>query len=222
MEYLTRFNVLIKKKKLNEALTDAFNVSLRGMCIAEAYFGQPSAIDTFKRLTDDFFTPPASTEKLVAHALKLVTFDAWYRNPVRAVPNAHEKLNPDSATIENVIMMVRRSLAFFNGRGGLTVCGFDFAPNGYTETVHAVDGDFLTADTLWDMKVYRPSTRIASKQTLQILMYWIMGQHSGQEVFKGITKIGFYNPRQNVAYTLDVGKIPASVIKEIEDTVICY
>ncbi len=53
-------------------------------------------------------------------------------------------------------------------------------------------------------------------------MYWIMGQHSGQEIFKTITKIGLYNPRQNVAYTLDVAKIPAEVIREVEEKVICY
>ena len=29
-----------------------------------------------------------------------------------------------------------------------------------------------------------------SKDTLQILMYWIMGQHSGQKCFKNIDKIG--------------------------------
>ena len=56
---------------------------------------------------------------------------------------------------------------------------FTFEPTGYTKIVNAGDGDFLTKDTLWDFKVSK--SKIDRKQTLQILMYWIMGKHSGKK-----------------------------------------
>ena len=87
-------------------------------------------------------------------------------------------------------------------------------------TLATGDGDFLTSDTLWDFKVLKKSPQ--SKHTLQILMYWIMGQHSGQAIFNGINKIGIYNPRSNTAYTLDVSKIHSDTISAIEKEVICY
>lgn len=60
------------------------------------------------------------------------------------------------------------------------------------------------------------------KYTLQIIMYWIMGQHSGKDIFKGISRVGIFNPRLNVVYTIDVTDIGNDVIKQIEDNVICY
>lgn len=59
-------------------------------------------------------------------------------------------------------------------------------------------------------------------KTLQVLMYWIMGNHTKDRIFKGVNKVGIYNPRQNVAYSFDVGKIPDEVISEIEHEVIGY
>lgn len=49
-----------------------------------------------------------------------------------------------------------------------------------------------------------------------------MGQHSGKSEFKGITKVGFFNPRLNMIFTYEMAKVPKSVIEEIEQNVICY
>lgn len=91
---------------------------------------------------------------------------------------------------------------------------------GYTYTVESGDGDFLTADTLLDFKVSK--SKPTNKHNLQLLMYWIMGQHSGQDVFKGITKLGIFNPRLNTVYLLDMFKVSADTIKTVEKEVICY
>ena len=53
-------------------------------------------------------------------------------------------------------------------------------------------------------------------------MYWIMGQHSGQEIYKNIEKIGIFNPRLNFVYTLEIADISSETIEEIEKNVICY
>ncbi len=116
--------------------------------------------------------------------------------------------------------MVERSIKFNEQYGPVTAQGFTFEPSGYSTTVLAGDDDYLTKDTLWNFKVskYEPLTR----NTLQILMYWIMEQHSGQDIFKGINKIGIFNPRLNNAYTIDIADISSDIIKEVEEKVICY
>lgn len=91
---------------------------------------------------------------------------------------------------------------------------------GYTAVVSKGDGDFLTEDTLWELKVRK--ARPDSKQTMQILMYWIMGQHSNQWIYKSIRKLGIFNPRHNMVYLYHIGKVPLEYIKFIEEKVICY
>ena len=53
-------------------------------------------------------------------------------------------------------------------------------------------------------------------------MYWIMGQHSGQDIFKDIIRLGIFNPRLNIVYTLELKDISPNIIEEIEKSVICY
>ena len=89
--------------------------------------------------------------------------------------------------------MVKRSVSFWNMYGPIIKDGFTFEPYGYTKTVDTGDGDFLTQDTLWDFKVSK--AKPTNKHTLQLLMYWIMGQHSGKDEFKNISNLGIFNPR---------------------------
>lgn len=127
---------------------------------------------------------------------------------------------PDATTIENIKIMVERSVNFWEKYGPITVDGFTFEEKGYTATVNAGDGDYLTANALWDFKVSK--NQPTNKHTLQLLMYWIMGQHSEKAEFRNITQLGIFNPRLNAVYTLDVTDIPKEVITAIEKEVICY
>ncbi|WP_270295108.1 hypothetical protein [Eggerthella sinensis] len=84
----------------------------------------------------------------------------------------------------------------------------------------AGEGDFLTADTLWDFKVsVKPPTK---EHTLQILMYWRMGLHSVHPEYEAVRKLGFFNPRLGAIYTLPVDSIPTDVIEAVETEVIGY
>lgn len=58
--------------------------------------------------------------------------------------------------------------------------------------------------------------------TLQLLMYWIMGQHSGQGVFKTIHNIGIFNPRSNEVYLYDTNNLPKEIVGIIKNEIICY
>ena len=163
-------------------------------------------------------------------ACKIVTYDIWYRNPMIAMgaKNA-EDTNPDKQTINNIRILIQRCLLFLEAFGPVIAEDFVFAEenkkgivvkSGYTPTVDSGDGDYLTSDTMWDFKVSR--SKLTSKQTLQLLMYYIMGKHSGMDIYKNIKKLGFFNPRLNVMHILNVDDIPEEAIKNVEKEVICY
>ena len=157
----------------------------------------------------------------IISACKLATFDVWKRNvAVAALAKDADNTRPDENTIRNIQIMVIRSLKFWNEYGPIVKDGFTFEQNGYSKMVSSGDGDYLTSDTLWDFKVSKAKPN--SKHTLQLLMYWIMGQHSGKKEFKKIDKIGIFNPRLNTVYTYEMKDIPPETIREIENDVICY
>ncbi|MEY8434032.1 hypothetical protein AALC75_26730 [Lachnospiraceae bacterium 48-42] len=159
--------------------------------------------------------------KSVINACKLVTFDIWYRNPIGArKAKKASQIKPDVDTIENIQIMVKRNISFWKKYGPVTKYGFTFGRKGYSKTVNAGDGDYLTYDTLWEFKVSK--NKPTNKNTLQLLMYWIMGQHSRKSEFKKINKIGIFNPRLNVVYLLDIADISKDIINQVESDVICY
>jgi len=229
VDYMTRFLMGTEKE-------EAFRISLKGAEKAEK-----SGVKDAKKIAKEFVDGITDKDEVsVINACKLVTFDVWFRNPINAkLAKGYNDTNPDKATIENIQTLINRSLSFFKTYGPIVYDGFTFEPKdshkeeylkmivsrkgsygGYTATVESGDGDFLTSDTMWDYKVSK--AKPTNKHTLQLLMYWIMGQHSGQKKFKNITRLGIYNPRLNTVYLLDINKVPQSTIESIEKEVICY
>ena len=217
VDYLTRFQMGTPKE-------EAFAVSLLGAHIAHMRArARLSTLSTEKEAASYLgYINKRLSDMCIVSACKLVSFDVWYRNPFDApsVKTAQE-IEPDQATIGNIRIMVERSLKFWNQYGPIVKDGFTFDPRGYTDTVTTGDGDFLTLDTLWDFKVSK-AERLTSKQTLQLLMYWIMGQHSGRAEFPSIRNLGVFNPRHNRVYLLDVNEISYKTIQVVEREVIGY
>lgn len=229
VDYLTRVST-------GTPVQDAFSISLAGAEIAESHGMRGARQDAvlyakkIKGVDDDS----------IVCACKLVTFDVWRRNVIDAMSaKTYREIIVDKPTIENIRTLVSRSTGFFSDYGPIIADGFDFAPEtgsidqylgmissgkgafgGYTATVESGDGDFLTEDTLWDFKVLKSKPN--KNHILQIIMYWIMGKHSGQKIFSKIKKVGIFNPRLNVVYVLDMNKVPQDVITAIERDVICY
>ncbi|MCJ2002864.1 hypothetical protein [Pseudolactococcus carnosus] len=211
VDYLTRFI-------MGANVSDAFKISLKGANIAEKNFKQNKAIQTATNLISNI---TSLDEKSIISCCKLVTYDVWYRNHIAALKaKGVEETNPNPDTIQNIKILVERSLKFWNEYGPIIKDGFTFEPSGYTKSVNTGDGDYLTADTLWDFKVSKDKP--SNRHTLQLLMYWIMGQHSGQDIFTNITKLGIFNPRLNKVYTIDMSSISKEAIEEIEREIICY
>ena len=152
---------------------------------------------------------------------KLVTFDVWKRSTFNAfAARPAEDTNPDAATLSNIRVMVSRGLHFWQEYGPVTHSGFNFLPSGYSRIVSSGDGDYLTEDTLWDFKVSAAAPK--SQHTLQLLMYWVMGQHSGNPIFSDIVRVGFFNPRLNRVYTYNMADLPPETLRMVEREIIGY
>jgi hypothetical protein len=201
VDYLTRAH-------MSDDPVEAFNISLRG---AELIGELEHAIETAQSVVD------LSPESITA-ACQLAGYDVCFRAGMAFYKPVQEIL-PDGNTIRNIEIMVRRSIRFFDEYGPVVEDGITFE-GGYTDTVNVGDGDFITDDTLWDFKVLASEPR--TRDTLQLLMYYLMGKRSIHENLHRITRLGIFNPRLNKVYLLNVSDIPPEVIKAVEDEVICY
>lgn len=211
VDYLSRY-------MMGDKAAEAFRISLAGANIASWMGGIEYAEAKSLNLLEGI---SGLNDTSIVNACKLATYDVWLRNPAHALrAPGPDDIMPDKDTIFNIRELVSRCLSFWDEYGPIISQGFTFEPDGYTKTVNTGDGDFLTKDTMWDLKVSK--SKPTSKHTLQIMMYWIMGQHSGNPIFSSISRVGFFNPRSNTAYLLDVIDIDPDVIKTIERDVICY
>lgn len=201
VDYLTRF-------MLGDSVKEAFAISMLGARRIGKMSAASRLMSGIKGLDD----------RSIINAVKLSGFDVCFRSSPRNYKPI-EGINPDEPTIQNVRAMVERSLRFFNEYGPVVFGGFTFE-GGYTDTVSSGDGDFMTADTLWDFKVSK--SRPTKNHTLQLLMYWRMGLRSIHTEFQNVRYLGIYNPRLNEVYRISVDDIPRDVIAEVDRDVIGY
>lgn len=201
VDYLTRYS-------MGTSPEDAFQISVWGATkIGEIDY----AYQLLNQIT-------GLDDKSIFSACQLVGYDVCFRAGMMYYKPVQD-IAPDSVTISNIRTMVNRGLTFWKKYGPIVKDGFTFQ-GGYTDVVTTGDGDFLTADTLWDFKV---SNKLPTNiHTLQLLMYYIMGQHSIHKEFKSIKKLGIFNPRSNEVYTLDVSSIPHEIIEAVSSDVIGY
>ncbi len=201
VDYLTRF-------LLGDSVDKAFHISCLGA----------SNIGMLNKATMLMSKVTGLDDISIISACKLAGFDVCFRSSKSAYKPI-ENINPDIPTIENIRIMVNRSVSFWNKYGPI-VCSEPTFEGGYTDAVNTGDGDFLSKDTLWDFKVSKSAP--SSKHTLQILMYYVMGLHSIHKHFKNISNLGIFNPRLNIAYICPINSISAETIAEIENSVLCY
>jgi hypothetical protein len=97
---------------------------------------------------------------------------------------------------------------------------FKFYPDGYSDFVKYGVGDFVCDNTLFDIKCIKEKPTI--ENTLQILMYYCMGLHSNNRLYKDIDRIGIYSPVTNIEWTIAVKDIPKESIDTIFRDILCY
>lgn len=202
VDYLTRF---ILTKDVNKS----FHFALMG---AERTGRQERARDLCDRVNG------LDSNSILA-ACELASYDIFYRNPKNAIMYTYVEPNED--TIFSISKMVIRSVEAIGKNTAIVMTGITF-DQGYSELVSAGDADYLTDDTLWDMKVSL-NKYPTSVETLQLLMYYVMGCHSIHcDIFKRLSYIAIFNPRYNRIYRLPVQFINKDLIKEVEEKVIGY
>lgn len=210
VDYMTRFMMGAKRE-------EAFSISLKGAMALDLFTrdkNQSSMKNAIKLLLD----VKGLDNKSITNACKLVGYDMCFRAGIIGYKPI-EEINPDKDTIENIVTMINRSISFWSKYGPVIKDGFTFE-GGYTDTISAGDGDYLTKDILWDFKVSKDEPK--PKYTLQLLVYYIMGMHSIHKEFKSIKNLGIYNPRINKVYIVSIDMISRSVINEVSKEVIGY
>lgn len=84
----------------------------------------------------------------------------------------------------------------------------------HSERFH-LDGhiDFVTADTIWDLKV--SVTAPGRADVLQLLLYWVALRDDPDNSLK-IVYVGIYNPRLDTVWRIAVAEIPQDVVSSVE------
>jgi hypothetical protein len=201
VDYLTRLML-----NPDAGAKEAFKISLMGASRANKLMIAKVLVDQIHDLDD----------QSIAAAINLVKYDSVLR--AGFIPE-DTMLVPNDDTLHNIKQMVIRSLNFFDEYGPMTLDSFTF-PGGYTDKITSGDGDFLTADTLWDFKVLKAN--IKPQHTLQLLVYYLMGINSIHDEFQSLKKLGIFNPRLNTVYLLEIETIPKEVIMAVNQEVIGY
>ena len=210
VDYMTRFMMGAERE-------EAFSISLKGAMTLDLFTGDKKQ-SSMKNAVKLLANIEGLDKKSITNACKLAGYDVCFRAGIMGYRPV-EEINPEADTIENIMIMMNRSLSFWKEYGPITKDGFTFE-GGYTDTISTGDGDYLTKDTLWDFKVSKDEPK--PKYTLQLLVYYIMGMHSIHKEFKSIKNLGIYNPRMNKVYTIDIGTISKLVIDEVSKEVIGY
>lgn len=201
VDYLTRY-------MLGADVKEAFQISLFGAALIGDIENARKYIGLINGLSD----------LSIIGAVNLARYDVVYRKG-RDYYDSTEIL-PNPQTINNIKEMVARSVELFKQQGPIIASGFSFE-GGYTKVIGAGDADYLTADTIWDLKTSKHEPN--RDDTLQILIYYLLGIHSNnKDMYKDVKYIGIYNSRLNKIYKYEISKISSETIQRIEEEIIGY
>ncbi len=154
----------------------------------------------------------------IKSACKLAGYDIAYRMGPEYFKGI-DHIQPDDVTIENIKILIKRCLAFTANYGPITSDGFTFE-GGYSSKITAGDGDFLTESVLWDLKTSR--NKPTSRDTLQLLVYYLMGKKTTHVEFQAIDEVAIFNPRRHAIYYRKMIEVSDEVCLEVMQDVIGY
>lgn len=157
-------------------------------------------------------------EKSVVSLCKLSGFDSAFRAGASAYRPVSE-INPDRQTIEDIGNLILRTKAFFDASAEPVIAGFTFE-GAYTDDAGASDGDYICGNTLWDLKVSKNEPTI--KNTMQVLLYYLMGLRSSKDGFKAVTRIGLFNPWLQKSWSISVLDLDESFLSMVENDILGY
>lgn len=190
VDYLSRVEIV------DGNINEIFNISHSGAIISNELIKYNSLISTIKKGLSD---------ETIKSAAKLVTLDSVYR---AGVLNSYDlELEISKTDISSIRRMIKRVL-LFHDKYKIIETGMTFEGS-YTNVIVKGDADFLTEEGLWDLKVIKSEP--TTKHTLQLLLYYILGVKK----YGNIKYIGFFNPKLNIEYIINVYDIDKYIIKNI-------
>lgn len=148
----------------------SFNVSLLGAAKVDKAYESDNATKNALSLLEHV---TGLNQESAINVCKIVCYDAAYRAGLEHYQSPDEILFEDDL-FDNVLILTERTLILLKDVGTIVNDGLTFE-GGYTKLVDSGDIDYLTADTLIDLKVSKNDFSI--KWSLQLLMYYILGIH---------------------------------------------
>src|SRR5699024_1605406 len=139
----------------------------------------------------------------IFNACRLAGYDVALRGGLMAYKPV-QLIYADEETVENIRILVKRSLAFFDEYGPVSHNGIRYGLESRGRYITSGDGDFATKDALWDFKVSKNPPK--KEHTLQLLVYYLMGLQSFhlQDDFSLLEYLAIYNPRLQIVYRLPI------------------
>ena len=208
VDYLTRYMLFADKQ-------NAFHISILGAKkIDDAYEDNTASIHINKLL--DKIT--GLDDESIRVACQVVGYDVAYRMSIRFYKDVDMIVIPDEM-VRNIRVMVNRCLEFLKIVGPVVSDELTFE-GGYTKLVSSGDGDFLTTDTLIDIKVSKKP--FSNKWSLQLLMYYLLGLHSVHPEYQSISQLCVFNPYENKSYIIQLTDVSEEAKYKVSHDVIGY
>lgn len=192
---------------------EVFNVALRGAALVDA---AAEAEELMLALDGEYEPFGEITPDGITSICKLSGFDSAFR----ASPHAYKPItdiNPNEQTITDIAVLIARTMDFFSEVGPVIDSGFTFG-GGLTDQVDAADADYLTDDTIWDLKVRKAAPN--KNSTLQVILYYLLALRSNNPLFDNVTKVGIYNPYLQQAWLLSVVDMEERILIDVEEHVL--
>jgi len=226
----------LARMRLEGERADVFYKYMRGASRAEDC-GRKGSIRSAKELKDGIV---GLDDESVLHACQLASFGDWSEDPAAAEEGPDwAGLSMDKASTAAVRTMAERMGTFFDKYGQPENRGFSFEPadgdsmgyvsmtmggtgrwGGYTVRSASGCGDFMTEDTMWLVK--SDGSEASEDDTLELLMWMLMGAKSGQAVYGPATKAGIFEPGTGRVYLLNADAISADVLEAVSEDVLGY
>lgn len=208
VDYLSRFILSGDKMK-------SFNISLLGAAKVDKAYESDNATKNALSLLEHV---TGLNQESAINVCKIVCYDAAYRAGLEHYQSPDEILFEDDL-FDNVLILTERTLILLKDVGTIVNDGLTFE-GGYTKLVDSGDIDYLTADTLIDLKVSKNDFSI--KWSLQLLMYYILGIHSIHSEFLSIKKLCIVNPYLNQYCICNIAKISNESKYKVSNNVLGY
>lgn len=183
-------------------------------------FNVYSLISRIKPLIESYDIYRLFIVVLTIHQYDIWEYDYYYISSRSTIDSSRPKYYKKS-DIRVLVEMYKRLLSWLCTmleKG--VIFDYKFYPDGYTDKVKYGVGDFVCANTLFDLKCIKGEPN--KRHTLQLLMYYIMGIHSNNKLYKNVRYLGIYSPITNKVWSIDINTIPKELINKVGCEVIGY